>query len=54
MSSPKRLLGSTLNDAPSISPTSNSLSGPESEAETGICVPPVICWAFSGTESLGT
>lgn len=52
MSSPKRRLGSTLKEAPSISPTSSSLFGPESGA--GFCVPPVILSVFSGTESLGT
>lgn len=50
-SSPVRLKGSTLNFAPSISPTSSSafvpLSGPP------FCVPPVIRSVFSGTESLG-
>ena len=51
-SSPVRLNGSTLNFAPSISPTSSSVLAPPSGAP--FCVPPVIRSVFSGTESLGT
>lgn len=50
-SSPLRRIGSTLNLAPSISPTSSSALGPSSGA--ALCVPPVIRSVFSGTESLG-
>lgn len=51
-SSPVRLNGSTLNFAPSISPTPSSELGPSSGAL--FCEPPVIRSVFSGTESLGT
>ena len=46
-----RLIGSTLNFAPSISPTSRSALGPSFGPPD--CVPPVILSVFSGTESLG-
>lgn len=52
LSSPVRGNGSTLNFAPSISPTSSSAFAP-SDGPPG-CVPPVMRSVFSGIESLGT
>jgi len=51
-SSPDRRLGSTLNEAPSNSPTSSSFF--DLAAEPELCVPPVSLSVFSGTESVGT
>ena len=51
-SSPVRRSGSTLNLAPSSSPTPSSLFEPL--ASLPDCVPPVIRSVFSGTASLGT
>lgn len=50
-SSPVRRIGSTLNSAPSISPTPSSALTPASGPP--FCVPPVILSVFSGTESFG-
>jgi len=52
-SSPVLRIGSTLNLAPSISPTPSSLFAPLTSWSLLPCVPPVMRLVFSGTESLG-
>lgn len=54
-SSPVRRNGSTLNSAPSISPTASSeFFEPDGFSGLVSCVPPVIFSVFSGTASFGT
>lgn len=52
-SSPVRRRGSTLNLAPSISPTPNSLFEPLTSLSLLPCVPPVMRSVFFGTPSFG-